>query len=255
MILAALSLACVGRSDRDSPSIADASCRLPTGPTIVREDSGAVLLAWEMPFDPVYEQHVLPGDSGFLAYRAAVHADGADVKRPVADEPEARSPAEEEIWRDERFNNDLAQRGEVGVIERITCLDALFFAFQNARVPQLQRPTEFIISVLRRDVAGRAELAAVFGAGSEMFPPRAVYGMDIVDRYRADGWRYWYALHNHTLQKNGARLALGTPGLSTSDVQFMRSLAATRGLESARVTNGFYTFTAKASELNRLRSR
>jgi hypothetical protein len=228
---------------------------LPGTPSIARDDSGAVQIVWEMPFDPVLERAVLPSDSAFLAYRAAVRADDADLRRPVADEPAAGSAAEEEIWRNERFNNDVAQRGDVGVIAPIACLDALLFAYQNARVPQLDRPTEFIVSVLRRETAAGSALAAVFGAGREMFPPRSVYGLEIVDRYRADGWRYWYVLHNHTLQSNRGRLALGSPVLSTSDVQFMRGLAASRGLESARVTNGFYTFTVQAGELDRLRSR
>ena len=48
---------------------------------------------------------------------------------------------------------------------------------------------------------------------------------------------------------------LGTPALSTSDVQLMRSLATSLGLESARVTNGFYTYTVEAADLDRLRSR
>jgi hypothetical protein len=88
-----------------------------------------------------------------------------------------------------------------------------------------------------------------------MFPPKSAYGFYVVDKYVAQGWRYWYLTHDHTLQRNGDRIALGTPTLSTSDVQLVRSLAAEHGLESARVTNGFYTFSATAAEFARLRSR
>jgi hypothetical protein len=88
-----------------------------------------------------------------------------------------------------------------------------------------------------------------------MFPPKSVYGFDVVEEHLADGWRWWYAIHNHTIQRNGERLALGSPTLSTSDVHLMHNLAGDGGLESARVTNGFYTFTVAADELWKMRSR
>ena len=56
------------------------------------------------------------------------------------------------------------------------------------------------------DVDGGTELAVVFGAGLEMFPPKSVYGFDVVEEHLADGWRWWYAIHNHTIQRNGERL-------------------------------------------------
>jgi hypothetical protein len=82
-----------------------------------------------------------------------------------------------------------------------------------------------------------------------------VYGFDVATDSAAQGWEYWYVLHNHTTQRNGDRLALGAPALSTSDVQLMRNLARDAGLGSARVTNGFYTYTVPVGELDRLRSR
>ncbi len=239
----------------ESNEVVDAGCVLPDISRTVIDADGAVLIVWELPYHPVLERHVLPADSGYLRYRAAVRADGADLRRPVSDEPDPETAADAELWTNERFNAELAHSGEVGAIDPITCLDALFFAYQNRRIPQLESPTELLVSVLRRETEGAPELAAVFGAGSEMFPPKSVYGFETVDTYLADGWRYWYALHNHTLQTNGDRLALGNPTLSTSDVQLTRSLVANRRLESARVTNGFYTFTVPGDELGRFRSR
>ena len=233
----------------------DARCEMPTAPDTVRIDGASVLLVWEFQDDPVFSQFVLPADSAYLAYRAAIQADGADLEHPVSDEPTPQTEAEAELWRDERVNGDLAQSGEVGFIEPIRCLDALLFANQNSRVSQLTQPTEFLASVLQKDEAGHARLVVIFGAGEEMFPPKSVYGFDVVDEYVALGWRYRYALHNHTIQQNGELLALGTPALSTSDVQLTRNLAEGTSLESARVTNGFYTYTATAEELRRLRSR
>lgn len=232
-----------------------ARCELPSAPDTVREDGDAVLLVWEFADAPVFHDSVLPPDSAFLSYRAALRADSADLRRPIADPPDTTAPGMAEVWRNEGINHELAQGGEVGAIEPIVCLDALFFAYQNARVSQLAQPTEFLLSVLRREVSGRTELAAVFGAGAEMFPPKSVYGFDVVDEYMTAGWSYWYALHNHTLQRNEGRIALGNPTLSTSDVQLTRGLVSDRGLANARVTNGIYTYSVPAEELGPFRSR
>src|SRR5690606_33678878 len=148
----------------------DARCALPDRPTAVHRTGADVLLVWELPAGRPYDQPVLPGDSAFLAYRAAVRADGADLERPVADRPEPATPEEAAIWRDEDFNADLAHGGSAGTIAPITCLDALLFAHQNRRVSQLERPTEFIASVLVREAAETPAVAVVFGAGEEMFP-------------------------------------------------------------------------------------
>ncbi len=233
----------------------DSLCVLPTSPDTVRTEGSAVLLLWEFPDDPVYSSFALPADSAYLAYRSAIEADGADLKHPVADEPTPTTDEEASLWDDEHYNGEMARSGEAGIIEPVRCLDALMFAFQHRRVSQLAQPTEFLASVLRKETNGEARLAIVFGAGEEMFPPKTVYGFDVVEEYGDRGWRYWYALHNHTIQPSGDRLALGTPALSTSDVQLTRNLASGAGLESARVTNGFYTYSVPSTKLELLRSR
>jgi hypothetical protein len=233
----------------------DARCAWPSPPRTILEDGRAVLLEWQFPDAAVYSQSALPADSAYLAFRSEVQADSADLRRPVADAPRPKDSVEAAIWQDEEINNELAQSGQVGTIEGITCLDALLFAFENARTPELTHPTEFLASVLRREVEGRLQLAVGFGAGDEMFPPKSVYGSDVVAKHVTQGWEYWYAIHNHTLQRNGDRVALGNPTLSTSDVELVRNLAAEQGLRSARVTNGFYTFSASAQEFSRMRSR
>lgn len=262
----AVLLACAGPSSNATPaqrppgSAAQAepvepACVLPTAPEVLIDGDGLVLKVWSFGLRDVHSRPVLPDDSGFLAYRAAVRADGADVLQPVADPPLIQSAEEAAIWRDEYYNNALAFSGEVGSIGLITCLDALLFAEQNSRVAQLVRPTEFLASVLRRDAAGSSDAIVVFGAGSELFIPSSVYGFDVVDEYIRDGWSFWYTLHNHTLQRNGDRIALGVPVPSTSDVQIARSLVEARGMQRIRVTNGFYTFDAPATELSRFRGR
>ncbi len=233
----------------------DSLCVISSVPTILFAEQGAVLQTWTLPWREIFDRPVLPADPALLAFRAAVIADGADLRRPISDRPAARTEAEAEMWRNEEFNNELAFSGKAGEISLITCLDALLFAHQAGRVSQLDQPTEFVASVLRKDTPEGLALVVVFGAGSEMFPPKAVYGFNVVERYVEEGWRYWYALHNHTVQRNGERLAPGTPVPSTSDIQLMRNLGREIGLQSVRVTNGFYTFRADVEDLGEFRAR
>jgi hypothetical protein len=233
------------------PAPEAATCEWPTAPSPVREDGAAVLLKWEMPYSPDLFGPELPEDLGYSEYRAAVRAAGADLRHPVTDDPPPRSQLEA----DERENWDLARRGEVGRIDPITCLDALLFAYQHRRVSQLTSPTEFLASVLLRETPDGVRVAVVFGAGTEMFPPKSVYGFDVIEELVGDGWEYWYAIHNHTLQSNGDAIALGNPTLSTSDVQLTRGLMRDLGLRFARVTNGVFTFSASPEDVARMRSR
>lgn len=252
--------ACAGRGPiaRGAATPAEAvsaDCVLPRAAEVLTDADGTVLKVWSFRLAEVHSRPVLPGDPGLLAYRAAVRTDGADVLRPTADPPVVETEEQARVWRDEYFNNDLAYSGEAGRIRPLTCLDALLFAEQNSRIPQLDRPTEFLASVLRKESPRADDVTIVFGAGSDLFPPKSVYGFDVVDRYLERGWTFWYVLHNHTLLKNGSRLALGTPVPSTSDVQFARGLAEARGLQAVRVTNGFYSFEASVEELSRFRAR
>ncbi len=93
------------------------------------------------------------------------------------------------------------------------------------------------------------------GAGSEMFPPKAVYGLVQVEGDVADGWQLVAVLHNHTIQTHGGKPALGQPVPSTSDVALLRGLAAKLGMREARVTNGVYTGVVSAAGLERLETR
>ncbi len=182
----------------DAPDLVDPNCTFPTAPETALEGQGLVLRVWHFPWDDLYARPTLPVDAAFHTYRAVVRAAGAEELYPPLEVPGGVDGTEADVWRDEAFNNDLAYSGVAGAIDRITCLDALIFAQQNARVPQIERPTEFLASILRRRSEGREEVAVVFGAGDELLPPNSVYGLDIVDDHLAgrgrngcpadDGW-------------------------------------------------------------------
>jgi hypothetical protein len=107
----------------------------------------------------------LPDQPAFLDYRAAIERDGADLRRPVSDPPVITDDAVSAIWRDEFFNRDLVFDRGVGSVDPISCLDALLFARQAQRVSQVDRPTEFIASVLRKETESGTHLFVIFGAG------------------------------------------------------------------------------------------
>ena len=79
-----------------------------------------------------------------------------------------------------------------------------------------------------------------------MFPPKGFYGFDEIEQDLAAGWEFWTVLHNHTVQRNKGEPALGVPAPSTSDVDLLRNLAKEMGLQSAWITNGFFTIEIPA---------
>ena len=260
LLTATVALACRPSSDipgDGAPSGAptETACALPHAPDTLVSEGGAVLVVWQVPADEVFFGPTLPSEPAFQAYRDAVIRAGTDRREPALIVPETSTGAEAQVWADEAYNNRLVYAEGVGTIEPITCLDALLFAQQASRVSQLENPTEFLASVLERTGERGRELTVLFGAGTELFPPRAVYGFDAVDRYLDEGWQFAYALHNHTLQESDDRLVLGVPVPSTSDVSLLRGLARERGLRSVRVTNGFYTFEAPVDALADFRAR
>jgi hypothetical protein len=239
-----------------SDDLTSVDCAFPSDPVTLVDADGAVLKVWSFTLDEdVHTRVALPDDPDLLAYRAAMRGYGGSARTPPLEVPAVLSDAEAKIWEDEAYNNNLVYQGKVGSIVPISCLDALLFAEQNTRLSQLTDPTEFIASVLRRKHSETHEVVVIFGAGSSLFPPKSVYGLDVVADYVGRGWSYWYMLHNHTPQQSGGRVVPGVPAPSMSDIHFAQNLAEKYSLESIRVTNGIYTFSATVDALIGLRQR
>ena len=221
-------------------------CAFPDPPTIVRQDGNTILQVWMIPETEVLSSTLLPADSAFMEYRRAIEAAGANLRRPIADRPQPANDAERQMWADEATNVDVAFGGDAGSVRPIQCLEALLFAYQNARYPQLTPPTEFIASILRRRIDDEVVLKIYFVASDQMFPPMSILGFDEIEKNVAEGWEFWTLLHNHTVQENQGEPALGVPAPSTSDVDLLRWLAEGSGLQNAWVTNGFYTIEISA---------
>jgi len=227
------------------------ACALLAKPTILLEADGAVLKRWRVVDDPVFWRAIMPKNRGFSAYTSKLKSAGATQAHPPRIARTYKNERERLGWEKEYRNESRVYAG-VGKIRPIHCLEALMFAQQNDRYPQLSHPTEFVVAVLRKRIDGRDWLTLYFGAGAQLFPPKTVYGFD---QARADvkrGWTFLVALHNHTIRRQGKRLLLGMPVPSTNDVQLMTGLVQEAGLQAIWVTNGRYTGVVPAGNLRQL---
>jgi hypothetical protein len=232
------------------PSRAAAVCDLPAeAPAVVRRDGAATLWIWNLDADPVLFEPGFPNDPGLVAFRRAVGGD--DVAPPTPESSATSDPAEAELWRRERRNAELVYGGRAGEVRPIHCLESILFAHQHRRFSQIDQPTELIASILRR----RDQVRIYLGASDQMFPPKSVYGFDLVEADLAAGWQLESILHNHTVRRDGNAVVLGTPSPSTSDVQLMRALVESLGVRRVLVTNGVHTADVPAEALERLESR
>ncbi|MEO0558886.1 MAG: hypothetical protein AAF170_11955 [Bacteroidota bacterium] len=235
------------RASSDWKHPATESCTSSSDPVVIHRDDNATLVRWDLDA-ALWSRSQIPADPAYQQYRHQVEAAGADEMRPAQVVPEHQR--HEAFWSRELRNVELAYT-DAGTIRPVRCLDALLFAHQNAHVRQLEHPTEFLASILRKTVDGQPRLRVYVGAGDELFPPKSVYGFDQVERDVADGWTYAVMLHNHTIQDAGGQMRLGVPAPSISDVQLLNSLIGRFGLEEAWVTNGLYTVEIRAADMGR----
>jgi hypothetical protein len=243
--LLAIALAGCSAAPARPPPPAD-RCAFGVESTVIRRDDKSILERWELVERPIFYEPTLPDDAAYAAYRRAIHDAHGDVEHPVADAPEPKTDEERELWRREDLNREVSYSGRGGQIRPIQCLEALLFARQNARYSELAQPTEYLASILRKQIGGKQLLRVYFGAGDMMFPPKRYYGLDEVKVDVAAGWEWVTMMHDHTVRKHGDLPALGVTTLSTSDVQLVRNLVED-GLRGARVTNGFFTIDVPAS--------
>jgi len=209
-------------------------CALPVARTVVVREGAARLERWDLDDAGALFTPALPDDAGYRSFRDTARADGAELRRPIADRAPPAGDAEREMWRREDHNALLVMSGKAGTLRAVQCLEALTF------VPE----RETIVLVLRS--ATRVRIYA--GSSDQMFPPKTVYGTTQAAEDIAAGWHLDVILHNHTVQRRGERMALGMPTLSTADVSLFRNLVTDLGLRSAWVTNGVFTAEVPATD-------
>ena len=158
----------------------------------------------------------------------------------------------------EAANGTALLEGRAGAIGPIRCLELLLWRRQAARYPMLEHPTEFGAYILRSKDRVRVYFSSADRVGQKL---RA----EVRERVIADrkaGFEVVAHLHNHPFLFDrvvGDRLwttpetlrdVAGAVAPSKADVQALRAMRETVGLQGAWVTNGLYTARFKADELD-----
>jgi hypothetical protein len=252
-----LATACAGRHGATSTPAATHECRWPVQPVVLRQAADTVYQSWTYEAGQLPERadpSRLPALSAFLdTVRTRVGALDARamLQRQVAfyaAQPDSDSQGEAE-------NGRLVLSGAVGTLRPASCLEALLVEAQAARFPMASHPTEFHAIVMERTDGATRQVRVYFAGSSAPWPPKINPLLERVAADRGAGWRAVAHLHNHPfLFASGGDIA-GANAPSISDVQFWRWLRDDYGIESARVTNGFFTFEAPAAAFGRLRAR
>lgn len=163
--------------------------------------------------------------------------------------------------RRETLNIEAVLEGKVGTLVAPGCIERQLFARQAARVPMVERPSEFGAFVLRRGDRVRIYFSSTKTVGGRI-------SREVTTRVHADvaaGYRLVAHLHNHpflTDRRVGDRMwttpetlddVSGALAPSLTDAQFFsNSVADGLPLESAWITNGLDSIRITASELRAL---
>jgi len=258
LLLAAVAvLAAACASAARSPSPDSAACRWPVAPVVMQQAGDTLIQSWtfeagQMPerVDPAE----LPALSAFLdtvRTRVGTLDARAQLRRQIA---YYASRADSDS-RGEAANGRMVLADSAGTLRPINCLEALLVDFQAARFPMASHPTEFHAVVMEKNGADRRMVRVYFAASSAPWPPKANLLFERAAAARREGWRAVAHLHNHPFEFAGSGDIAGANAPSMTDVQFWRYLRESLGIESARVTNGFATFEARAAAFGRLRAR
>lgn len=151
----------------------------------------------------------------------------------------------------ERTINRLVESGAIGRHRPMSCLESQLLAYQAARFPLFEQPTEIAALVLRRS-AGSPQLKIYVLADDDGPPPKPVHALEAMASDLDHGWRLWGTFHNHTLDLESERGLLAIAAPSSSDLQVFRFLHRSFGLEHAFITDGFSTLELTADEFETL---
>lgn len=252
-----LAAACAGRYGAASTPAGADGCRWPVAPVVLRQAADTVYQSWTYDAAQMPERVTLsrlPALSAFMdtaRARAGTLDPRALLERQVAyyaGRPDSDSQGE-------AANGRMVLGGSLGTLRPANCLEALLVETQAARFPMASHPTEFHAIVMERMDAGRRWVRVYFAGSGAPWPPKANLLLEHVAEDRREGWRAVAHLHNHPFEFASGGDIAGANAPSMTDVQFWRYLRDDYGIESARVTNGFATFTAPAASFARLRTR
>jgi len=202
---------------------------------------------WHFAENPVFWSGSLPHSPSLERFRQQVQALIPEL------EPSLYYQQHPPATDGEAYNQLLAASGQAGTLQPINCLEALLLSEQTARLPMLQKPSEFGAFILRRQPASGPEHYKVYFStqdqpGLRMNPEV----MSLIEQDRQAGWRVWTHLHNHNFFLEKAD-PFASPSPSKTDVEFARMLQKSMQLENLWVTNGFHTLHLTQAEFQLFR--
>jgi hypothetical protein len=219
---------------------------------ILHRDGSELHLSWLIADRPELWQEAAATPEALLHYREKVKQVVPDVSPLglIRANREAHPWLEREHPAEARINH-LVESG-LGKHRPMNCIETQILAFQAARFPLYEQPTEIVALILRRtDKAG--DVVKVFAAADDdSVVPKPDQAVTLAEADVAAGWRLVAVFHNHTFNHDRERGLYPVAAPSASDLQISVALAERLGLESILVADGFSTLELTAAEFRQL---
>lgn len=167
-----------------------------------------------------------------------------------------RANRERNVWlerdypAERRINRQV--EGGVGSHRPMTCLETQILAYQAARFPLYEQPSEIVALIARRSEESGDRIKVYIAADDDSIPPKPSHAVAALETEVARGWRLYGLFHNHTFIHSEDRGLLPVASPSASDVQVSVGLAGRLGLEYVLVSDGFSTLELTVDELKKL---
>lgn len=167
-----------------------------------------------------------------------------------------RANRERNPWLEREYPAEgrIARRveGGLGIHRPLSCLESQILAFQAARFPLFDQPSEIVAAIARRPGPEGALVKVYVAADGDSTPPKPSHAVAGLERDVAEGWTFFASFHNHTFNHSEERGLIPVAVPSVSDVQLSVALSQRLGLERVLVTDGFSTIELTADEVRLL---
>ncbi len=222
-------------------------------PVVQHRDGDELHQYWLLADQPDLWETVAPAHEPLTRYREQVREVVQDTSplglirtnREMFPWLEREYPAE---WR----INQLVEAG-VGTHRPMNCLETQLLAYQAARFPLYERPSEIVALVVKRSHQSVDLVKVYIAADNDAIPPKPDYAVESVESDVVEGWRFYSVFHNHTVDHSEDRGLLPVAAPSASDLQVSVALNERLGLESVLVSDGFSTLELTPEEFKRLK--
>ena len=147
--------------------------------------------------------------------------------------------------------NRLVEAG-VGRHRPMNCLESHLLAYQAARFPLYEQPSEIVALIVKRSDASGDLVKVYIAADNDAIVPKPNWAVESVEIDVAEGWRFHSVFHNHTFDHSEERSLVPVAAPSASDLQVSVALDERLGLEYVLVTDGFSTLELTSDEFKKL---